>query len=151
MSDCCVCMNSLHSLCVRVYVCVSCVHMSLAGNRGMYSFPSKPCWVRSGVYNYTWVPISSLRAFFSGSNNNTSSCTHRAQPAGSHITRPSTGYVQSCIIILTISHWLCGWIHESAQTNSWSLMYSPPLCFQDGREQAIAKPGMSQSFTQWHK
>lgn len=73
-------------------VCVIwCVHsvLSLAGNRPMSSFPGKHCWVRSGVCNYTWVPISSLRAFFPGSPNNTNSCAAcRAQPADSQTTHP---------------------------------------------------------------
>lgn len=104
----------------------------------MSSFPGKHCWVRSGVYNYTWVPISSLWASFPCSTNNTNSCTRRAQPNHSSWAElsmeassawPSTGCVKSCIITLTISCWLCGWNHESAQTNSWSLTYSPPLVF----------------------
>lgn len=80
----CACTHCTPKLCTMCYLAC----MSLAGNRVMSSFPGKHCWVRSGVYNYTWVPISSLRAFFPGSPNNTNSCARRAQPAGSQTTHP---------------------------------------------------------------
>lgn len=111
-------------------------------------------WLHMGAHQQSESLLSSAHP------NNTNSCAHRAQPAGSQTThpepssrrrpalpRPSTGYVQSCIIILTISCRLCGCIHESAQTNSSSLMCSPPLCVRGWNEQVNpCKPGMSKSF-----
>lgn len=144
---CTICMHVLNLYeCVYYLVRVRC--MSLAGNGVMSFFPGKYCWVRSGVYNYTWVPISSLKSLLPwitqqckllcshGSlcrQPNQSSWAELAVEASSDLL--SIGYVQSFIIILTISCWLCGWVHESAQTNSSSLMCSPPLGFRGWSKQ----------------
>lgn len=92
------------------------------------------------VYNYTWVPISSLRPFFSGSPNNINSCACWAHPAGSQTTHPElssqqrpalSGFtVTMCNPALSFWPLAAGSVgeHMSQRTNSWSLMYSPTLC-----------------------
>lgn len=91
------------------------------------------------VYNYTWVPISSLRPFFSGSPNSINSCACWAQPADSQTTHPKlssqqrpalSGFtVTMCNPALSFWPLAAGSVggHMSQRTNSWSLMSSPTL------------------------
>lgn len=72
--------------------------------------------------NYTWAPISSLSLL--------PWLTYQCKLLYGSIRSlskhsPWAGLcVQAFIIILTTNLWLCGWIHESAQTNSLSLVHS---------------------------
>lgn len=149
-------------VCVLLIKCVCVLCMSLAGNRALSFFPGKHCWVRSGVYNYTWVPISSLRAFFSGSPNNTNSCVRGVQPAGSQTTHPELGSQwrpallglprAMCNPTLSFSPLAAGCGRDPwVSTNKF--LVSARLCSVSGVEEnkwmTTAKPGMSKSFTWW--
>lgn len=81
-------------------------YMSLAGNRVISSFPGKHCWVRLGVYNYIWVPISSQKVFFYGSPNNINSCACRAQLAGNQTSHPElSSQWRPALLDLSLAMW----------------------------------------------